>query len=201
MYEVLSFLSRAQDCPTVPTPNINEWANGILNIMSEDKEYSELKKTNHRSKDVAPTGDTVVVTAPLQVNAVFTKTCTQCNTSFQAKEERYKRCGSCQTEWRKTHPYPQPYNGPQHPQQQRPVMMVTPVENQLDDVYSAVENNYRNGKYVMTVSINQSDQKRVSAVSVSVITRKGDPNHHRIVDTGCVLDTGAALTITPTDDN
>ena len=55
-------------------------------------------------------------------------------------------------------------------------MMVTPVENQLDDVYSAVENNYRNGKYVMTVNINQSDQKRVSAVSVSAITRKGDPN-------------------------
>ena len=54
-------------------------------------------------------------------------------------------------------------------------MMVTPVENQLDDVYSAV--------------------------SVSAITRKGDPNHHHIVDTGCVLDTGAALTITPTDDN
>ena len=33
------------------------------------------------------------------------------------------------------------------------------------------------------------------------ITRKEDPNHHRIVDTGCVLDTGATLTITPTDDN
>jgi hypothetical protein len=80
-------------------------------------------------------------------------------------------------------------------------MMVTPVENQLDEVYSLVESNYRNDKYVMTVNINQSDQKRVSAVSVSAITRKGDPNQHCIVDTGVVLDTGAALTITPTDDN
>jgi len=81
--------------------------------MSEDKEYSELKKTNPRPKDVATTGDAVVVTAPLQVNAVFTtKACIQCNTSFQAKEERYKRCGSCQTGWRKAHPYSQPYNGP-----------------------------------------------------------------------------------------
>ena len=35
-HEVLSFLSRAQDGSTVPTPNINEWANGMLNIMSED---------------------------------------------------------------------------------------------------------------------------------------------------------------------
>ena len=37
--------------------------------------------------------------------------------------------------------------------------------------------------------------------TVQYITRKEDPNHHRIVDTGCVLDTGATLTITPTDDN
>jgi hypothetical protein len=160
-HEVLYFLSRAQDGPTVPTPDINEWADGMLNIMSEDKEYSELKKANQRPKDVAPTGDAVVVTAPLQVNAVFTKSCEQCNSKFQANLEHYKRCGQCQTEWRKTHPHPD--GPPFRSTHQKPVMMVTPVENQLDGVYSAVENNYRNGKYVMTVNINQSDQKRVSA--------------------------------------
>ena len=79
-------------------------------------------------------------------------------------------------------------------------MMVTRADNQLDEVYSSVESNYRDGKYVMTVDINQSDRKRVSQASVNAITRGGDPNQHRIVDNGVVLDTGAALTITPTGD-
>ena len=136
-HEVLAFLSHAQNGDTVPTPNINEWANGILNIMSEDKEFSELKKTNHRIKDVTHT-EAIVVTNPLQVNAVYTKDCIECNTSFVAKEDRYKRCGSCQTEWRKKNPYTQypghSYSSPSH----RPVMMVTRAENQLDEVYSSV---------------------------------------------------------------
>ena len=40
----------------------------------------------------------------------------------------------------------------------------------------------------------------MNEASVSAITRGGDPNQHRIVDTGVILDTGAALTITPTGD-
>ena len=40
-----------------------------------------------------------------QKGTPFKKPCIQCNELFRSKEERYKRCGSCQTEWRKAHPY------------------------------------------------------------------------------------------------
>ena len=42
---------------------------------------------------------------PLLKGTPFKKSCIQCNESFLSKEERYKRCGPCQTEWRKMHPY------------------------------------------------------------------------------------------------
>jgi hypothetical protein len=79
-------------------------------------------------------------------------------------------------------------------------VVITPVVNPLD-VYGEVENTYRDGKHVLTVNINRSDRNRVSAESVKAITRKGDPGRLYIVDHGYVLDTGAALTITATDDH
>jgi hypothetical protein len=200
--EILTFLSHAQDGDTVPKPDIDALANGMLSIMSEDKEYSELKRDNRRlqprPKDVAPTHvapEVVPVLPPLPVNALLTTSCESCKTSFQAREKHYKRCNSCQAEYRKANPYPT-YPNP------RPVMMVAPVVdtsviNPLD-VYGEFENTYRDGKHVLTVNINRSDRHRVSEASVEAITRKGDPGRHYIVDHGCVLDTGAALTIAPT---
>jgi hypothetical protein len=51
--QVLTFLLHAQDGDTVPVPDIDALANGMLNIMSEDKEHSELKKDNRRVKSVS----------------------------------------------------------------------------------------------------------------------------------------------------
>jgi hypothetical protein len=81
----------------------------------------------------------------------------------------------------------------------KPVMMVTPADNPLD-VYSDVEHTYREGKHILVVSINKNDQNRVGEASVNAITRKGVPHQLFVVDYGYVLDTGVALTITPTDD-
>jgi hypothetical protein len=153
--EILTFLSHAQDGDTVPIPEIDALANGMLSIMSEDKEYSELKKDNRglqpRLKDVVPTHvapEVPPVVPPLPVNALFTTSCEKCNTPFQAREKHYKRCGTCQAEYRKANPNPNP----------KPVMMVAPVVdtsvvNPLD-VYGEVENTYRDGKHVLTVNIN-----------------------------------------------
>ena len=88
-------------------PDIDALANGMLSIMGEDKEYSELKRDNKRlqprlkdaAKDVAPTHvapAVAPVVPPLPVNALFTTSCEKCNTSFQAREKHFKRCGPCQ---------------------------------------------------------------------------------------------------------
>ena len=71
------------------------------------KTDQEFLKANHQqfSLNCMPSCEDV---QPLPKGTSFTKSCIQCNESFFSKEERYKRCGSCQTEWRKTNPY-KPY--------------------------------------------------------------------------------------------
>jgi len=76
------------------------------------KTDQEFLKANHQqfSSNCMPSCEDV---QPLPKGTPFTKSCIQCNESFFSKEERYKRCGSCQTEWRKVHPYI-PFNGSRH---------------------------------------------------------------------------------------
>ena len=93
-----------------------------LNCMPSLEEVQPLPLANHKKGNMIAIID--VSTAFLQSNKFpegkevqpllkgtpFKKSCIQCNESFLSKEERYKRCGSCQTEWRKLHPYV-PYPG------------------------------------------------------------------------------------------
>lgn len=85
-------------------------------LCSVRQSYTDLSKTdqeylkaNHQqlSSNCMPSCEDV---QPLPKGTPFKKPCIQCNESFRAKEERYKRCGPCQIEWRKTNPYV-PYPG------------------------------------------------------------------------------------------
>jgi hypothetical protein len=73
----------------IHTPDIDAWANGMLDLMSEEKEFSELKSENKQlnprpkevasndsPRDVAPKDVVPLsVVPPLPINALFTTSC------------------------------------------------------------------------------------------------------------------------------
>ena len=80
-------------------------------LCSARQSYTDLSKTdqeylkaNHQqfSSNCMPSFEEV---QPLPKGTSFTKSCLQCKEWYRAKEERYKRCDQCQTEWRKTNPW------------------------------------------------------------------------------------------------
>ena len=88
-------------------------------LCSARQSYTDLSKTDQEylkayhqqlSSNCMPSCEDV---QPLPKGTPFKKPCIQCNELFRSKEERYKRCGSCQPEWRKVHPYV-PFNGSRH---------------------------------------------------------------------------------------
>jgi hypothetical protein len=77
---------------------------GITKTIEKTETDQVFLKTNR--KQLSPSGmPSRVDDQHLPKGTLFTNLCLQCNEWFYAKEARHKRCGSCQAEWRKTHPY------------------------------------------------------------------------------------------------
>ena len=203
--QVIDFLASAQDSNKVVTPNVKLWSKGLMDIVEQEKDFKEAKKDFRRlSVEQMEKIEAKQKIEAKHVQQVVKdkdkKHCIDCNQVFKGPAS-WKRCRECHADSRKT-------KGDRNMKAANAVKMdkdkTSSMSEDSDDEDFTSDNlidtyggRQSDGEPVLTVSVHK-DYKDVKA-RVSDTTINAVIGSSSVLDRGSVIDSGAALTLIPTN--
>jgi hypothetical protein len=211
---VLNFLANTQEGHEVKVPNVRDWANRALDGIEQNKEYYDARMSSrkvipktlprvHPESQKQPQVVTInPIDPPKQVQAfdqgrnMVPGKCLKCQADIMGPPHDrggdnartwHKFCNECHASVRRA--------GGKYKSETRSIQQVEEVNedrHEPDGVFGPCDYNGTNG--CSMVNVHRSEQEQVTTKVLIVLTY-GRPNKG-IVDSGVIVDSGAAVTLT-----